>query len=82
MNDFGAGDGFPPQRTAPKAVVEEPRWRLTRRTTLHGERRRLHWERGWHPLSEVVGPQRSDRTVRHSAGDGLPTLALSGGVGR
>ena len=36
------------------------------------------------PLSEVAGPQRSDRTVRRSAGDGLPTLAspsLAGSAG-
>ena len=29
------------------------------------------------PLSQVAGPQWSDRTVRHSTGDGLPTLAPS-----
>ena len=29
------------------------------------------------PLSEVAGPQRSDRTARRSAGDGLPSLGLA-----
>ena len=43
-------------------------WR-TRRTTLHGDRRFP-----WHGSLFDPGPQRSDRSLRRSAGGGLPQL--------
>ena len=44
----------------------------TRRTTRHSDRT-LHLRRG---ILAEPGPQRSDRSLRHSSRDGLPTLAL------
>ena len=61
-----AGD----RRPAP----EPGRVRCTRRTTLHGDRT-LPGERRGSPFD--LGPQRSDRSLRRSAGVSLATLALS-----
>ena len=56
-------------------------WRLTRRTKHCGDRRSLHRARPG--ILAESGPQRSDRSLRHSSRDGLPTLSLPVlGVGR
>ena len=53
---------------------EPGRVRCTRSTTLHGDR--THLTRGRPGSLFDPGPQRSDRSLRRSAGDSLPTLAL------
>ena len=61
-------------RSQKLATRPRRRW-STSRTTPYGDRRlRLRGERPA-PLSEVAGPQRSDRTVRHSAGE-APLLVV------
>ena len=53
----------------------QERWRLTRRTLSFGDRKQP--PQGVRPGSLVdPGPQRSDRSLRRSAGNSLPILAL------